>query len=371
MITVCKTSRDWRAFENAAEDLHRAEPAFCPPFPGSIAKFLKPDSAFHSRHGEIIPMLARRNGKVVGRIAAIINRTHNTYYKDKTGFFGFFDCEDDPATALALFAAAEAVLKERGMESSRGPYNPSINDECGLLVENNETTPYIGLPWNPAYYRNLVEGSGYQSVRELYGLDLPLHRLPPPPRLEKIVARIAKRSKIKLRPIKLDAIESEMEIIHEVYNNTLERNWGFVPIALDELLVAAEDMRQIADPSTILIAEMDGQNAGVALTLPNINELLLKTKRTPRLLRLLHAGLLIKTRRMTTCRQIVYGISPRFRDKGLHGWLLYEQFMCAKVRFHDAELGWVEESNTEILEHCQMLGATKHRTWKIYEKSLA
>ena len=370
-ITLCTTSRDWKKFEEVAEDLHGSREAFTPPFPGSIAKFLRPDSAFHQRHGEICAMIASRGGKPVGRIAAIVNRSHNSLYRDKTGFFGFWECEENPAAAQALFEAAARVLRDKGMEAIRGPYNPSINDECGLLVEGGGEPSFIGLVWNPDFYQALIEGAGFRRVCSKYGFDLPLSRLDAPARLGKIVERTAKRSRLILRPIHLDKLEEELKIVHEVYNDTLERNWGAVPISMDDLLSAADDMRAFADPGMILIAEMNGENAGIALSLPNFNELLALTKKTPRWLRLPHIAWLMKTRKIDSARQVVYGISPRSRDRGgLHAWLLYEQFVCAKARYHDAQLGWVEESNTEILENCRMLGAIQRRTWNIYEKSL-
>lgn len=370
-ISDCPTTREKHQFEQVAEHLHAADPAFVPPFPGSVARYLAPDSAFHRRHGDIFPFIARRNGKPVGRIAAIVNRSHNAHSGDRAGFFGFFECEDNPETARLLFEKAASVLREKGLETMRGPYNPSINDECGLLTEGNHIPVFIGLTWNPAYYENLVAGQGFSVVCTSHGLQLPLHRLDPPPRLTRIVARVAERSRIHLRPIKLENLEEELKIVHEVYNDTLERNWGFVPITMDDLLSAADDLRTIADPGMILIAEMAGENAGVALSLPNINEILALTKRTPRWLRPLHVFWLMKTRRITTARQVVYGIARKFRDRGgLHGWLLYEQFVCAKARYHDAELGWIEDTNTEILENSTMLGAIPHRTWKIFERPL-
>jgi len=369
-ISDCRTPKHKQQFEEVAERLNGRDPAYIPPFPGSIAKYLAPDSAFHRRHGEIHPFIARRDGQPVGRIAAIVNRSHNLLYKDQTGFFGFFECEDNPETARLLFEKAAAVLREKGLQSIRGPYNPSINDECGLLTLGFQYAPFIGLTWNPAYYEKLVTGWGFQSVCLMHGLQLPLHRLEPPPRLTRIVARTAQRSRIHLRPIKLHDLEQELKIVCEVYNSTLERNWGSVPITMDDLLSAADDMRAIADPDMIQIAEQGGQNAGVGLSLPNFNQILALTKRTPRWLRPLHVLWLMKTHRITTGRQVVYGISPRFRDRGLHGWLLYEQFVSAKARYHDAELGWIEDSNTEILKDCEMLGGIRHRTWKIFEKPL-
>lgn len=368
-IEPCVDKRAKRRFEELAEDLHGGHPAFIPPVPGSIRNFLSERHPFQRRHGEIFPFLAVRDGRAVGRIAAIVNRTHTERYADGRGFFGFFECEDNVETARALFRAAEDTLRAKGFTSVRGPYNPSINDECGLLVEGEAIPVYLGLTWNPAYYERLVLACGYVQTRAMYGYQLPLHRLEPPPRLTRIVERAAKRSSLILRPIDMKRLGTEMEIIHEVYNATLERNWGFTPISMDDLLTAADTMKQIADPAMILIAEMAGENAGVALSLPNINEILALTKKTPRWLRFLHFAWLLKTRRIGTARQIIYGISPRYRDKGgLHAWLLYEQFVKAKERFTDAELGWIEETNTEMIGHVTLLGANQHRTWRFYEK---
>lgn len=369
-ITACRTHREKKLFERLPEQLHGMDPAFVPPFPGSIVKYFSPKSPFNRLHGEIHPFLAWRGGRPVGRIAAIINRAHNARYGDKTGFFGFFDGEDDPGLARALFDQAAEVLRTAGLETLRGPYNPSINDECGLLVEGFEYPPCLGLIWNPAYHRALLEGLGFQTVCTSYGFLLPLHRLEAPERLARIVKRIASRSGIRLRPIKMDRLEEELKIVHEVYNATLERNWGFVPISMDDLLAAADDMRSFADPGMMLIAEIQGENAGVALSLPNFNEILARIKRTPHWLRLLHILWLVKTHRIDWGRQVVYGISPRFRDRGLHGWLLYEQFVCAKARYANATLGWIEDNNTEILENSRMLGAVPRQEWRIYEKTL-
>jgi hypothetical protein len=79
----------------------------------------------------------------------------------------------------------------------------------------------------------------------------------------------------------------------------------------------------------------------------------------------------MKTHRIDWARQVVYGISPRFRDRGLHAWLLYEQFVCGKQRYSNATLGWIEESNTEIIENSLMVGAIQQQEWRIYERSLS
>lgn len=353
-----------------AESLHGTNPAFIPPFPGSVAKYLAADSPFHLRHGEITPFVALRDGRVVGRVAAIVNRTHNTQYADKTGFFGFFECENDPRTAHALIERVAQVLREAGMDSIRGPYNPSINDECGLLMERFDLPPSIGLTWNPEYYIGLLEGEGFSKARILHGMNLPLHRVPKPERLARIVARIAVRSRLKMRTMDINRLPEELAIVQKVYNATLERNWGSIPISMEDLLAAADDIRAIADPAMLLIAEMDGQDAGVALTLPNFNEILVRIKKTPHWLRLVHIFFLMKTHKIRSCRQTVLGVVPECRDRGLHAWLIYEQFVRAQERYDNATLGWMEDTNTEILKNCEIVGGEYERKWALFEKLL-
>ena len=353
-----------------AENLHGTDPAFIPPFPGSVAKYLSAKSAFHLRHGEITGFIAVRDGRPVGRIAAIINRSHNERYSDRTGFFGFFECDDNPATANALFGKVAGVLKAAGMDRMRGPYNPSINDECGMLASRFDLPPVIGLTWNPEYYLRLLAVEGFADVRTLHGMNLPMHRLPQPARLARIVDRIATRSNLKMRTLDISRLPEELKIVREVYNATLERNWGFVPISMEDLLAAADDIRAIADPKLLLIAEMDGKDAGVALTLPNFNEILAKVKRTPHWLRLPHILFLMRTHKINSCRQTVLGVVPGCRDRGLHAWLIHEQFVRAQERYANATLGWMEDTNSEIMKNCEVVGGEYERIWKIFEKAL-
>ncbi len=366
----CGTPKLRQRFENVAEDLNGDDPAFVPPFPGGIAKYLAPNSAFQRCQGTIHPLLAVRDGQPVGRIAAIINRSHNALRGDTTGFFGFFESENDPATAEILFEAAAKILRREGLTTIRGPYNPSINDECGLLTDHFEIPPCNGLIWNPHFYPDLVAGWGLLPVCTLFVMTLPLHRVPESTRFARVVARVARNSRLKLRPMDLSRLDEELEIVREVYNATLERNWGFVPISMEDLLGAADDIKAIADPKLLLVAESDGQPAGVAITLPNFNEILIRVKNTPRWLRLPHIFWLMKTYRISSCRQVVLGVLPAYRDRGIHVWLIHEQFIRAQERYANATLGWMEESNTEILEHSALVGGEIQGAWKIFEKSL-
>jgi hypothetical protein len=159
-------------------------------------------------------------------------------FDTRFGKVGMMICYDGffPEVARALFEQAAAVLREAGLDILRGPYNPSINDDCGVLLNGFDRPTMIGLPWNPPYYTTLLEGLGFAKARTLYILTLPLSHLRPPERFERIIERLKKRANLSMRPIALPRLEEELEIVRRVYNATLERNWGFVPIGLEDLI---------------------------------------------------------------------------------------------------------------------------------------
>ncbi|MEI6376441.1 MAG: hypothetical protein WCO97_04535 [bacterium] len=359
-----------KKFEEIPELLHGTDPAFTPPFPGSVVGLIGPKSVFLKKHGEITPLIAYRDGKPVGRIAAIVNRTHNDHNKDSVGFFGFLDFVEDPVVAKALVDAAADILRKKGLASMRGPYNPSINDDCGVLTEGNERPTSVSMPWNPPYYAGVCKAAGLEVVRTLAAYDVPLHN-DPPERVTKIVNRIRSRNSVTVRSLDMKNLPKEMEVIHRLYNITLDRNWGFYPISLDDLLHSADDLRAIADPKLIFFVCMDGKEVGFSLTLPNVNEVFHASRGRKGFFRFLEMALRLQIRKPKTSRLCVLGVEPAYRDKGLSALLFYESYMVSKVRHRVLEVSWVETNNIEILEGATLMGGHRSRTYEIFEKTLS
>ena len=369
-ILHCRTAAELSKFEQIPEILHATDPGFTPPFPGSVVKLIEPKSVFVHKHGEIYPLIALRDGKPVGRIAAIVNRSHNKHNNDSVGFFGFFDAINDPSVAQALVDAAAEILKSKGLTSMRGPYNPSINDDCGILTEGCDRPTYVSMPWNPAYYASLARSAGLETVRTLYAWEVPLQR-ETPERVNRIVNRIKRRDKVTVRPINMKNIKKEMEIIHRLYNQCLDRNWGFYPIALEDLLHAADDLKAIANPELILFVCMDGREVGFSLALPNVNEVFHASRGRKGIFRFLEMALRLQVQKIKTDRLCVLGVEPAYRDKGLSALLFFESFRVAKASYEVSEVSWVEANNVEILEGAELMGGHRSRTYELFEKPLA
>ena len=314
-------------------------------------------------------MIAYRDGKPVGRIAAIENRSHNQYYQDKVGFFGFFDSVDDQSVARALLESAEEELRRRGLTSARGPYNPTVNDECGLLVEGFESAPFILMPYNPPYYLTLYEKLGLKGVRDLHAYYVS-RETQISEKLLRIVERFKEKGNVTVRNIDMRRLNDELKIIQELYNATLNRNWGFIPISLEDLQFAAGDLKAFVQPDLVLIAEKDGQPVGFSMLLPNINELMWKVKKSSRLGQILKFVWNLKMNPPREARLAVLGVKPEFQASGVAPVFYYETIIRGRQKFLGAEASWIEESNTPMIRSLEMLGGKKYKNYRVFEKNL-
>ena len=365
-IASVQTTKDWRLFENIPEILHSENPYFLPPFPGSVSRLHKRRHPFH-RHGEIFPFVARRDGKPVGRIAAIINETHNTFHNDRTGFFGFFDFIDDVEVASALFEAAEQVITARGRQSMRGPYSPTQNDQCGLLVEGFDAFPFIEMPYNPPYYIDIYEALRLNQVRDLYAFSISRDTVPSE-RIGRVADRLTRKTAIKVRCVDRNNVRRELQIVRQLFNSTLDGEWGFMPIEFEDFEFAVRDLKAILDPALMLIAEVDGKPIGFSVTVPNVNEFMVAAKTSRGLLRLLKLAWYVQTRRPRQLRLAILGVDKDYRAKGVAPALYLEALSRGTQRYHGGEVSWVQDINTEIIKAIKVMGGEMSKTYRILEK---
>src|SRR4030042_68347 len=144
--------------------IYAESPNWGPPLKKEVRRMLDPHRHPFWEFSEGILFLARRGSETVGRITGIIDRHYNEFHGEKMGIWGFFECTDDPEVAAALFAAVETWVRQKGMTFIRGPLNPSLNYEAGVLIEGFDYPPVLGMTYNPPYYPRLVESCG--SIKE-------------------------------------------------------------------------------------------------------------------------------------------------------------------------------------------------------------
>lgn len=315
--------------------------------------------------------IALRDGAPVGRVAAIENRWHNRYHADRVGFWGFFECLDDPEAARTLFAAAERWLGERGLERSRGPMNPSMNHECGLLVDGFGTRPTIMTPWNPPYFADLVEGAGYGKVKDLLGYYLQAgDRLAVPDRVRRLAERTRRSTGVRFRPLDVGTLEQEARKVLELYNQAWGGNWGFVPPSWEEFWHTAKDLKMVLAPEVSFVAETDEGVVGFMLIAHDVNRVL-QHMPSGRLWPWNIVRLLLGTRKLVFGRILLLGFTTEYRHRGLFPLFVYEASRRGmEIGTEGGEASWLLEDNTAIVGPLEAMGADPYKRWRIYEKAL-
>lgn len=316
-------------------------------------------------HAEMQCFLARRDGQVCGRVAAIVDRNFNEFHQERAGFFGFFESADDVEVARAVMEAARAWLRERGAQVIRGPVNPSTNYECGLLVEGFDSGPNVMMPYNSPSYPRMLEAVGLRKTKDLLAYWSPTAAVDGA-KAERVADRASDLQGVVIRPVRMKKFDEEVEMIWNLYNASWAHNWGFVPMTREEFWHEAAEMKQILKPELVLVGEVAGRAVGFALALPNIN------------LALKHAGgrlfpfglfkILYHQRLIRELRVVALGVVEQYRATGVAAGFYAALIRNARrLGFTSSEMSWILEDNVLMNRSLEAMGAKKCKTYRIYE----
>ena len=324
------------------------------------------------KHSRLKLWLAISEGKVVGRIAGIINDNHNEFHDEKTGFFGFFECVNDREISKKLFDMAAEFSRNEGMNILRGPVNPSTNDECGLLVDSFDIPPVMLMPYNPAYYKDLVTSYGFSKAKDLIAFDIDRYVIKDEKmmqKLERVANMIMKRENITFRNVNLKDFKNEVQKVREIYNDAWSKNWGFVPMTEEEFNFIADHLKMIVDPDFIQFAEHNGNPIGFSLAVPDIN-LAIKGLNG----KLFPFGIfkfLTNKKKINRLRVIIMGVKKDYQKMGIDAGFYRDVIKAGdRKNYIGAEIGWVLEDNFAMRQTAEKLGAKPSKTYRIYDKAL-
>lgn len=363
--------RDQRAFLELPYTLYRGHPHWIAPL-----RIAQKDILNTARHpfyktSDAEKFIAIRDGRVVGRVMAILNRAHNEFHNERAGFFGFFEAENDLGVATALLDAARAWLRGRGAESIRGPVNPSTNYECGLLVQGFDLDPMVMMTYNPSYYADLLDAYGMKKAMDLYAYAIAESYFNHSNKLQRVADRLRKKDRISVRVIDKKNFSNEVAIVRGVYNDAWSRNWGFVPMSEEEFDHLAKDLKQIVDPRITMIAERTTEDGtrrpiGFFLAVPDINQALKKIN--GRLFPFGLLKLLWHSRKLSSIRVITMGATLEYQSMGIGAIFLDEIYRRAPAAgFITGEMSWVLENNVMMNRSAEMVGGHINKTYRIYE----
>jgi hypothetical protein len=374
LVTAVQSSGEKKEFIALQYELNKDFPAFVPPLQMERNDFLNVKKNPFFDHGTVELFIARRGGKAVGRIAAIVDNLYNDTHKARYGWWGMFECVNDAGVAAALFVAAEGWLKARGMVEGVGPASFSSNGEFGLLIDAHEIPPKVMMPWNPPSYQALVEANGYVKAKDLWAWHIDV-TTPIPERVERIAEKVRKREGLVVRPANLKDWDNEIRKIKEVYNDAWEDNWGFVPMTEREIDHLAKELKQIVIPELALFAEVEGKVVAFSLTLPDANIAFKATgngKLTTFGLPIGLAKLLLAMKsKINTGRLAVLGIKSGFRKRGIDSVLFLDTFNNSRKQgWNGGEISWTLEDNDMVNRAIEIFGCKKYKTYRLFKKSL-
>lgn len=376
-IKTVHTRKDWKDFIDLPWQIYQHEPNWVPPLKIAVRDLLNVNQNPFFRHAVMHPILVYRDAQCVGRAVGVIDDNYNRLHHENMAFFGFFETIHDQTVANTLLDEIAHWARSRGMKTLRGPVNPSMNHECGLLVEGFNDPPQVMMTYNPQYYPELIENWGMLKAKDLYAYQLVKGKANFSDRLIAQAERLRVRGSVHVRSVKMSEFSKEIESILEIYNDAWEKNWGFVPWEADEFRHMAKELKMIIDPELCLIAEVRGEPVGFALILPDVNQALKKIKNG----KLFPFGIFKlfwnlkgpgKRATLDRCRIVTLGIKRNYREYGI-GPIFYTE--CLKrgpaLGYPTGEASWVLEDNRPMNKALELMGGKRYKVYRIYDRNLS
>lgn len=360
-----------RAFWALPHRLYRGDPSWVPPLLVERHELLSPRNPVFE-HLRMQAWLARRGDEVVGRISAQVDTLFEQTHGQRVGYFGLLEADDDADVFAGLLGTAEDWLRGQGMNEVRGPFNLSINEECGLLVDGFDTPPMVMMGHGLPYYAPRLQAQGYAKAKDLLayivGTDFTF-----PPAAQRVIDR--ERGKVTLRPLDFRHLDRDIETLRDIFNDAWAGNWGFVPFTAAEFKQLGQLVRWLVDPGFVQIAEIDGEPVAMIAVLPNINEAIADLG--GRLLPFGWAKLLwrLKVRHPKGARVALMGVRQRLQRSRLGSalaMLVIDAALHTGLRrgVSQAEMSWILEDNRGMRSMIESLGGRCYRRYRIYGKTL-
>jgi hypothetical protein len=370
-VRPVKGRRELREFIELPFRLHSTSQYWCPPLRLERHSFLSRKRNAFFTHGDARLYCAWRDGRVVGRISAQIDHAYNRYHQSTTGMFGFLEFEDDPEVLPALLEAATGWLRERGMTEALGPMDFSMSDEAGVLVDGFDREPMIKQPWHPPYYGTRCEEAGLEKAMDLWMWEVEIADR------EKLLAilfelaeQVEPKHGVRIRKMSRRSLRRDLDRFADVYNSAWSSNWGFSPYSKEDLDYYAGELQLVFDAPWFMVAEKGAETVAVAITVPDINQVL--QKMNGRILPFGWWHFLRRKRIINRCRIGFLGVKPEYQHTGIAAGLYVEHFnMAAATRVKWGEAGWILETNRAMNRGMEAMNGRKIKTYRMYRRALA
>jgi hypothetical protein len=375
VVTPVDGKADLKAFIQLPVRLFKGHKGYIPHLNTERQEAFSPQKNPLFKHVDVQFFLARRAGKVVGRISAQIDHAYLERYKDDTGHFGCLVAEDDPAIFAALFKAAEDWLRAKGMKRATGPFSLSVNEEVGLLVEGFDSPSILMVPYDPPYSGPRVEASGYAKIKDVFSYNYDVQNAPETIG-KKLMARAGMAERVKVRTANMKMFDAEVRTLVNIFNDAWSDNWGFVPFTQAEIDHAAKAFGPVIVPELAVFVEVDDEAVAFIVALANLNEAIADFNGRLGPINLLKLLWRLKIAGPESTRVPLMGVRKKYRNHPLMGaglaMMAIDQLRQNGKRLgkKTAELGWILEDNKATNNIIRSVGGVHYKTHRIYEKAL-
>lgn len=371
VIRPVSSASDLKVFIDVPWTVYADDPVWVPPLRLERRLHFSRFNPF-LKHGEWQAWIACKDHQPVGRISAQIDFLHRERYGPDTGHFGLLECIEDSAVFSSLIRVAENWLRERNTRQVTGPFNLSINQECGVLVDGFETPPVVMMPHSPRWYGRMYEENGYQPRKDLlaYWVDIDFEA---PKAMTVMLEKYARR--IHMRAINRNRLSEEIEILRDIFNDGWSDNWGFVPITREEFAELGSIFRLLVPEDYIQIAEVDGKPVAFMASLPNLNEIFAELNGDLFPFGWVKLVRKIREQSFLTGRVPLMGVRKQFHNTTLGAALVYSVVdatrKCGLSRgAREVEMSWILEDNKPMRNILDSIGSKQYKRYRIYGKTL-
>ena len=375
VVTPVEGKSDLKAFIALPKRLFAGHKGYIPHLDAERREAFSPKKNPLFKHVEVQFFLARRAGKVVGRITAQVDRAYLARYADDTGHFGCLVAEDDPAIFTALFKAAEDWLRAKGMKRVTGPFSLSVNEEVGLLVWGFDSRSVLLVPYDPPYAGPRVEACSYAKIKDVFSYDYDVQNAPETLG-KKLMERAGMAGRVKVRSADIKKFDAEVRTLVGIFNDAWSDNWGFVPFTQAEIDHASKAFGPVIVPDLCVFVEVDEEAVAFIVALTNLNEAIEDFRGSLNPINLLKLVWRMKIAGVSSTRVPLMGVKKKYRNHPLMGaglaMMAIDQLRQNGKRLgrKSAELGWILEDNKATNNIIRSVGGVHYKTHRIYEKGL-
>ena len=361
-----------RRFVELPYSIYRDSPYWVPPLNVDAYNQLNRKKHPFHEHSDVDFFLAVRDGRDVGRIAAIENKPFNQYHGVRKANFFFFECENDPEAAAALFDCVFEWARGRGLNNVVGPKGMGPLDGYGIQVlgfEQRQTMTMLN--YNHAYYPELVESLGFVKEVDFVSCYLPADSFRIPERVERIARRALERGHLQVKRFR-----NKKELIQWApriglaYNQAFVRNWEYYPLTPREIDFVVDSIMTIADHRLIKIITHGEDVVGFLFAFHDLSAAMQRAR--GRLNPLTLADLLLEMRRTKTVTVNGMGILPEFQGHGGNAILYYEmgQTLLGALQFRHVEMTQVAETTEQMRADLKNLNGVEYKNNRVYRREI-